>query len=611
MFGNKVIAACLAAVLAGGVAAQNNPQGNGTPRLEARIAALSAAAEANPFELGMLTTLRAVEKVVQARYEYGIDNRTLGLPLLRLPMGAPRVTPAREATPETFREVVETFVADMSAARRLVKQAEAAGAEPFELTVTELWFDMNLNGMQDDGEGVEEVLAPVIFGRQGMRDWKASGHYGQAITVRFDAADQAWLAAYTHMLSGLGHAAMAFDPTPIFENVAEGRRKMSEAPDIPNIYDPEEIAAEIAALEAEQDRLEAVQKEAQDKTRKRDKELRDQINDINAQLRTRDVKNDQAKRDELEARRAELKAEQQKLWADRRVHSQNLRTIRNEISSAKAKLPLNDVTQDLQARVDKLNADYRAATKTFREAEQHVQGITDRQIALREALEVEQSTDSRAAIQTELAKLKQALKEAVSEKNTAQQSMRDIGKQKSKAEMELRLRTGTRSTPQDFRPIIDALYILITALEQQPEPAHVQAALDNWRSMISENRRFWTLLDQETDNTREWIPNARQDAALPLTIEPRVAEAWQKILDDAEDVLEGRLLIPHPLLPLGHGVSLTHYENNPTPLDLLGLIQGAALYEHVARGPRITAQSWRQFQRLTNGRAAGFALFFN
>ena len=35
-----------------------------------------------------------------------------------------------------------------------------------------------------------------------------------APTIRFDTADAAWLAAYTHLLAGVSELALAFDPTP-------------------------------------------------------------------------------------------------------------------------------------------------------------------------------------------------------------------------------------------------------------------------------------------------------------------------------------------------------------------------------------------------------------
>lgn len=602
MVKRTLAAALVAATMAGGAVAQTQ-----SPGLGERIETLSSNPDANRFELGLLTTLRAVEKVVQARYDYGLDNRTLALPLLRLPMGAPRTSRPKQATPETFREVLKVFLADISEARRLVAADEGTA---FELTVTELWLDINGNGAKDKGEGVDEVLAPVVFGRQGLRDWQKSPLYGQPITVRFDAADRAWLAAYTHMLSGLGHAAMAFDPTPVFRQLAEGKAQLAAAPEIPNFYDRAEVEAEIAALEAEQERLQAAQKSDGDETRERETTLREESRQIDKELRTPEVKADKDKQAELKARRLEINDELQDVRTERNRIARNLRVIRNEIASARAKLPLT-AGGGLQEQLDAIVAALEAAGEDLQRVSAEEDRLGARRKALRDGQTSDTPSEEWAETEAEIALLKREEADASARKAALRNKLADLRKMRREVERQMLMSTGTRPVSRQTTRLIDALYILVTALEQQPDPAHVRAALDNWRGMIDENRRFWTLLDQETDNDHEWIPNARQSAALPLEIEPRVAKAWQEILADAEAVLDGKLLIPHPLLPAGHGISLSSYETDPTPLDLLGLIQGAAIYAHVAKGPRITAQSWRQFQRLTGGRAAGFALFFN
>jgi hypothetical protein len=158
---------------------------------------------------------------------------------------------------------------------------------------------------------------------------------------------------------------------------------------------------------------------------------------------------------------------------------------------------------------------------------------------------------------------------------------------------------------------IDAVYVVLAALQQQPDADRLRAAHADWLAMIAHNRTFWDRLAQETDDDREWIPNVTQTSALGIEIPQRVAEGWQAILADAEALLEGRLLIPHPLLPLGHGIDVTAYIADPAPLDPVEWVHGKGAYPYTARGPRITAQSWQAFQRLTRGNARGYAFFLN
>jgi hypothetical protein len=47
-------------------------------------------------------------------------------------------------------------------------------------------------------------------------------------TIRFDAADASWLAAYTHLLSGAGELVLAFDPTETIARVREASGRIAE-----------------------------------------------------------------------------------------------------------------------------------------------------------------------------------------------------------------------------------------------------------------------------------------------------------------------------------------------------------------------------------------------
>jgi len=90
-----------------------------------------------------------------------------------------------------------------------------------------------------------------------------------------------------------------------------------------------------------------------------------------------------------------------------------------------------------------------------------------------------------------------------------------------------------------------------------------------------------------------------------------MAETWQSILTEGEALLEGKLLIPHPLLPQGYGISLKLFAENPAPLELVGTVHGRSLYPFAAKGPTLSDINSSRFSRLTGGNAGGFALWFN
>jgi hypothetical protein len=158
---------------------------------------------------------------------------------------------------------------------------------------------------------------------------------------------------------------------------------------------------------------------------------------------------------------------------------------------------------------------------------------------------------------------------------------------------------------------VDRAAIILLTLQQQPDPARARAAHAHLLSMVDENRRFWTLVEAETDNDREWVPNDRQVSGLGLPMPPGTGARWQAVLADAEKVLKGELLIPFWRFGGEAGIDIHALLQNPPPVDLVTMVQGEAFLPYAKRGPRATADSWREFQSMVQGDAALFAVFLN
>lgn len=469
--------------------------------LDQRIADLSERGDAHVFERGMLQSLKAVETTLQLQYRYGFQQRFMrSVPVLRT--GLDNLNPNPETpTPETLSEIVRTLVRDLERARQTLA---AAPPQPFALTLQDLWFDINANGMRDEGEGVVQLVGPVALGGRNWRALAESERLKTPLVVRFDVADHAWLTAYTHMLSGFGQAFLAFDPTEVIARVQDARATLQDIPEIDNIFAGPALEAQIADL---QKRLQDA-RAAEQRTMDQSKTLRAQVNDLRNKLRS-------ASDDEksgLEAELAALNAELQVINRQKSEARRNRRDIAAEIESALLK--------------------------------QHPDS------AIRRPRVVEDET-------------------------------------------------------------LDSVLILIKSLEQEPKADHVTAWRDHWHAMIAENRKFWTLLDAETDNDREWIQNARQTSALGIDFPDGTPQAWQSILADAEAVLNGNLLVPHPFLPPGSGINMAAWFDHPSSLDLASWLHGFGAFPYTAKGPVLSNQSWRAFVRLTGSQAGGFALFFN
>lgn len=158
---------------------------------------------------------------------------------------------------------------------------------------------------------------------------------------------------------------------------------------------------------------------------------------------------------------------------------------------------------------------------------------------------------------------------------------------------------------------IDLAAMAYFAVQQQPDAARTRAARQHLLAMIADNRRFWRLVALETDNFAEWIPNPTQTSALGVTVPPETGDLWQGVLADAEDLLEGRKLVPYWRLRKGAGINIRRWLEDPVPVDLAEWIQGIGLLPYMEDGTRVSADNWRDLQRLVRGDAALFALWLN
>ncbi len=179
------------------------------------------------------------------------------------------------------------------------------------------------------------------------------------------------------------------------------------------------------------------------------------------------------------------------------------------------------------------------------------------------------------------------------------------------AQSPLQDKTKTGMRLASDRQSLEMIYVLIESLRQTPDAGHIRQAQAHFLAMIAENKLFWEKVGQETDNQNEWIPNEAQNSAIGIELPKGAGAAWQAVLANAEQVLRGELLVPHYFLPDGYGINLKKYVENPGPVDLIPSIHGIGYYAYVEKGPQMSRGAWTSFNRLVNGRASTFAVFFN
>ena len=218
VFGFLALAPALAAAQTG-LSAEIGERG--LTATEARLAALSEPTDADRFALGGVRFLGAVEAALQLRWQVGLTAQLSGMPFLRLPI------PENPAPAKFEAPMIADLFRDVSVRMEAARVPLAAIAETSDMAVEidlgDLWFDINGSGVRDEGEDMMSVAGPALLGWQ----WLERDPSLPAPVIRFDAADAAWLSAYTHLLSGFSDTLLAYDPTRAIADVRGAREQIS------------------------------------------------------------------------------------------------------------------------------------------------------------------------------------------------------------------------------------------------------------------------------------------------------------------------------------------------------------------------------------------------
>ncbi|RUZ71305.1 hypothetical protein EN943_34125 [Mesorhizobium sp. M7A.F.Ca.US.006.01.1.1] len=149
------------------------------------------------------------------------------------------------------------------------------------------------------------------------------------------------------------------------------------------------------------------------------------------------------------------------------------------------------------------------------------------------------------------------------------------------------------------------------------EPERRQAARRHLLEMIRLSREDWKAIRAETDNDREWLPGPQQKGENPLTgleVGEEQVQAWLAALTMAEDLLEGRKLLPHfrVTASTGLGINMKRFFDDPKNFDLVLSITGPAIAPYLESGELVTSDDFDQIQRQFGGGGfLTFALWFN
>ena len=162
-----------------------------------------------------------------------------------------------------------------------------------------------------------------------------------------------------------------------------------------------------------------------------------------------------------------------------------------------------------------------------------------------------------------------------------------------------------------FEDIADAVALIHTLRFPLVEPKRMEAALKHIEQAFSLSRQMWKRVLAETDNDREWIPSPKQKGAINIPVTQEIVDNWLRALDEAEQIVQGKKLIPFWRGKPTRGVNLRKVFLEPRQLDIVLWIQGTAATPYLEEGELTKPDTWQQINRAFGGQFVGFGFWFN
>jgi hypothetical protein len=175
---------------------------------------------------------------------------------------------------------------------------------------------------------------------------------------------------------------------------------------------------------------------------------------------------------------------------------------------------------------------------------------------------------------------------------------------------------GLNPTFEQPAPFLEVAAATLLTLRGVPDADRTRAVHSHLKAAIHHNRQFWSKVEAEEDDDREWLPNARQTAAFGVTVDAELAGRWQDVLSEFEAIIDGELLLPFWRIRSQEGesepgINLKRVLTEPGDMDLVLWIQGSAAVPYLERGTLARGGAWGDFRELTGRNALMFALWLN
>lgn len=143
------------------------------------------------------------------------------------------------------------------------------------------------------------------------------------------------------------------------------------------------------------------------------------------------------------------------------------------------------------------------------------------------------------------------------------------------------------------------------------EPARMASARQHFLKTTQLGRAMWERIFAETDDYYEWLPSPLQKGVIiRQAVTDNSIKTWKSALAEAEEVLEGRKLLPFWRDP-SVGIDLKAMFEEPRRLDLVLIVQGTALQPYLKQGDISSVETWQRLNREAGGDLWFLGLWYN
>jgi len=145
------------------------------------------------------------------------------------------------------------------------------------------------------------------------------------------------------------------------------------------------------------------------------------------------------------------------------------------------------------------------------------------------------------------------------------------------------------------------------------EPQRMKTALAHMEAGIGQAKEMWKHIRAETDDDNEWIPNPKQTGVLGVKVTNEMIDTWIETLDEAEQVLAGKKLVPFWRGNGQQGINIRRVLLEVRTIDPVEWVQGTAATPYLEKGhttkfadPKMADRLNQAFGGMDNFAAFGF-----